>query len=203
MATTLGQRVAARLVAGGMADVVTEVDQEALLQADEALPGAQRTVDRQDRYVVPPPEAPAWTLDQHGCAAYPALGIDSFERGLNGASAQFVREPRSIIEEIERYPSGVAQQVMSDARRVAPACSQYQPPGLPFTVGLAMRSTGFAGDDSLLVEFSTVGEKNQSVYFVLIRVGDLIATIIVRPDLWQPAMGATAAQRLCSTTTAC
>ena len=114
-----------------------------------------------------PGEDPSWSFSMDQCPAYRALGIEEPHaytwKRINIVTDRVGSEgsggDRDVFANLTRYPAGVAERVMADARRALAACPEYSYEGGEASTDerpartvhrYILLADGFAGDDSLM-----------------------------------------------------
>lgn len=137
-----------------------------------------------------------WTS---ACPAYRSTDYPSLRRqkGLEvtGFAAGTGADAPYVFEHVHRYAVGWGPRALDDVRRAIAVCGE--PPDLQRSVV----DSGFAGDEALLIREEVVpAEGDRFVTLaVVVRVGDLVATVMFSPDRDQQyarAVASAAAQRL-------
>ncbi|MBF9135549.1 hypothetical protein I0C86_42680 [Plantactinospora sp. S1510] len=134
---------------------------EDLAQPDDV--GAGYTLENEHAFA--PGEYPAWTFSLEHCDAYPPLNVTAF-RSYTWMRINIVAlkgddtGTTDVHTELTRYPVPIADQVMTDVRRVVQTCGDFgyasgeasteeRPARTRHTY--TIESQDFAGDDSLLI----------------------------------------------------
>lgn len=137
-----------------------------------------------------------WTS---ACSAYDSADYPSLRRqadlDVTGFAAGASLESPYVFEHVHRYAAGWGPRALDDVRRAVRVCPN--PPDPRRTVV----RTGFAGDEALLVreEFAPVGAPPFVTLTAVVRVGDLVATVMFSPDRderYAQSVATAAAQRL-------
>ncbi|HEX2771142.1 MAG TPA: hypothetical protein VHN18_01775 [Micromonosporaceae bacterium] len=140
---------------------------------------------------------------------YRAEDYPSRSHQLDQRVVRYEGDPQGPVEEIvERYDSGWGSRNMADIRAVVAksGATPYAPPGRGGPLRHTIVETGFAGDESLLIERknwsfdgSTTIPQNLIQFIAVVRVGDLVATVIpplgAEPDVAR-TLAVAAAERL-------
>ncbi|MGC5018525.1 hypothetical protein [Micromonospora sp. DT47] len=193
---------------------------EALLQPEDVGPGMR--LHGEDSFE--PRERQPWTFDLTGtCPAYAGLRVTAHQRYryLRIHTVERVADYNGLeaVEvEVERYSGRGAQQVLADMRKVASACarSEYDSPedSTPSHPARAYHrwavlSSGFAGDESLLVRHERfVRERGTGrqmgdhtvTLLAVVRVGDLVTVLSSgnRTEARMRELARSAAHRMCA-----
>jgi hypothetical protein len=152
----------------------------------------------------------AWDLSTE-CPAYHSADYPSLRQQVavetdgwaTGASAPYV------YEHVHLYRPGAGPQALDDVGRVLATCPGGTPPpttpGGPVPSRFTVLDTDFAGDESLLVRHEAWQYINDTAIepyatlIAVVRVGDLVATVMFAPEhdaQYARAVAAAAAQRL-------
>lgn len=144
-----------------------------------ALLAGCRAADPAGRPVPTPVAAlPAWSWQMPHCVAYrPAQLVTPEHR----RSVQ-VRDRPGLTEQVELYEAGWGARAVAEIRAVVRECGRYEygQPGDPagFLAQNRVLETGFAGDESLLVETVHLAPPAvQTWYAVVVRHGDRVTTV--------------------------
>ncbi|MGX7669916.1 hypothetical protein [Plantactinospora sp. DSM 117369] len=202
----------------------------ALLQPEDVGPGL--VVDRVDVQADAPVEVVDPTVPL-GCPGYAAR--DRYDGLARMARRHTVQQPPTVPgdpysgaavvhERVFRLVPGAARRVFADARAVPDLCTEYRTPGaievdgrrLPVDAEHRWRvvAEGFAGDESVLLDWQTTVRRQDSSAVVdgpasrlvgVVRVGDLVATVDRVDEAPDPerarAVTLGAAVRLCEAAT--
>jgi len=177
-----------------------------MLRAEDLGPGSW-----QSRPPYEPFEGDLWAWDQSAeCSAYRSADYPSLRQHADLVYTGWgIGETTGVAEHVHRYRPGWGPRAVDDVRRVLATCPGATPP--PSTPGGAVPSrltvvdTDFAGDESLLIRneaWSYLSETTIEPYVTLIavvRVGDLVATVLFSPDrdeAYAKSVAGAAAQRL-------
>ncbi len=134
--------------------------EETLLTPEDLGPG----------YTVAQDELGDWDLEYFTqlCPAYkhkkypgpPSTNSEGRERGLNG--------PKHVVQRVDRSDAARAQWEMDDTRRWVGDCASFSDLGMLYTMHIV--TTGFAGDDSIMV-------RANGNYWIYVRKGALLSRI--------------------------
>jgi hypothetical protein len=127
-------------------------------------------------------------LCDYDSAAYPSLPHQDSVETIAWRSPS-----GTVTEVVEVYEPGWGARNMADVRSVIAKCDAEATQG-PGSTHLLVESSGFAGDEALLVrsEATPFGGPVVVGYLAIVRVGDTVATINVNAD--DPAYARTVAQ---------
>lgn len=163
-----------------------------LLRAEDLGPG---TWQRRQPYE--PFSGDLWYWDRAGiCPAYRSADYPSLRQQADleytGWAIGEATSTSYVYEHVHRYRPGWGPRALDDVRRVLEACPGASPP--PSTPGgdVPSRQTiigrNFAGDESLLIRDEAWAYQTETVIepvvtlIAVVRVGDLVATVIFSPD---------------------
>jgi hypothetical protein len=134
----------------------------------------------------PPPPPWAWEMPQ--CVVYQP---GEYAAAAHRRSAS-VHDGSLVVEQVEEYEAGWGPQAVEDIRTVVRECARYE--AAEFSEQHRVVETGFAGDESLLVEtVRLVPPQVRTWYAAVVRYGDQVIT------LRTSELGAVATQCLVST----
>jgi len=121
---------------------------------------------------------PAWSWQMPHCVAYRPSQLVTPEH----RRSVLVRDRPGLTEQVEQYEAGWGARAVAEIRAVVRECGRYEygQPGDPagFLAQNRVLETGFAGDESLLVEtVHLVPPAVQTWYAVVVRHGDRVTTV--------------------------
>jgi hypothetical protein len=136
--------------------------------------------------LAPPPPPWAWEMPQ--CVVYQP---GEYAAVAHRRSAS-VYDGEMVVEQVEEYEAGWGPRAVEDIRTVVRECARYE--AQEFSEQHRVVETGFAGDESLLVEtVRLVPPQVRTRYAAVVRYGDQVIT------LRTSELGAVATQCLVST----
>ena len=157
---------AAILLAGGLSPTsgCTDRSAEAGGQPSDADPAASVT-------------AP-WAWQLPGCVAYRETDYESPKHRLDAQT----RQAADTVEYVEIYQPGWGERAVSEIRAVLDECATYEAGGSgdpeAFREQYVIVETGFAGDESLLIEVVRQNPPElQTSYAVVVRRGEQVVTV--------------------------
>jgi hypothetical protein len=115
---------------------------------------------------------------------------------LDQREQKYLDGSQVIIQLVDRYPAGTAEQFMDYVRRQVEECEPFRE-----SQGLTIHQEGFAGADSIVV--SAIYENGGDVQHIFVRQGDLVTELWAKPapDAYGVPLAQRAADRLCNATT--
>jgi hypothetical protein len=130
------------------------------------------------------------------CPAYRSADYPSLRAQLNVNTTGYRDGARFVHEHVHRYAAGKGGTALDDVRRVVTKCAgPGAPPTSPRPDGTipgryTVLDSGFAGDGALLVREERWGydaggkiaEKPYTRLIAVVRVGDLVATVLLSPE---------------------
>lgn len=124
------------------------------------------------------PELPPWAWQMPQCVAYRPAELAAPQRRR---WAQVTDRP-GLTEQVEEYEAGWGWRAVAEIRTVVRACGRYEygRPGDPagYLAQNRVIETGFAGDESLLVEtVHLVPPATEVWYAAVVRHGDRVTTV--------------------------
>ncbi|HEX2773643.1 MAG TPA: hypothetical protein VHN18_14600 [Micromonosporaceae bacterium] len=121
-----------------------------------------------------------WTS---ACPAYDSADYPSLRRqedlDVTGFATGTTMDSPYVFEHVHRYAVGWGPRALDDVSRAVPVCVDA-----PQAIRRSIVATGFAGDEALLIreEFPAVGAEPFVTLAAVVRVGDLVATVLFSPD---------------------
>jgi hypothetical protein len=120
----------------------------------------------------PAPAQPAWAWEMPQCVVYEPA---DYAAPAHRRSAT-VHDGSLVVEQVEEYEAGWGPRAFQDIRSVVRECGRYE--AEEFLEQHRVVETGFAGDESLLVETTRlVPPQVQTWYAVVVRYGDRVITL--------------------------
>jgi hypothetical protein len=117
-----------------------------------------------------PPPPWAWEMPQ--CTVYQPA---DYEAPAHRRAAK-VHDGSLVVEQVEEYEAGWGPRAVEDIRAVVRECARYE--AEEFLEQHRVVDTGFAGDESLLVEtVRLVPPQVRTWYAVVVRYGDQVITL--------------------------
>jgi hypothetical protein len=139
-----------------------------------------------------------WTgaCPAYDSADYPSLRRQAEPPQVTGFAAGAGLDAPYVFEHVHRYAGGWGPRALDDVRRALSVCGDE-----PQAVRRSIAAADFAGDEALLVreEITPVGADPFLRLVAVVRVGDLIATVLFSPDRdeqYARTVAAAAVQRL-------
>jgi hypothetical protein len=151
------------------------------------------------------PDGPRWPWEMRSCRAYRPADYPAQDERLAARVLAYVPSDGIVrwIEVAEAYPAGRGSVAFAEIEAVLERCPNFDDGFRAVTQ--VVRARDVAGDESILVRVNNVWPDNQppdatarTDYFVAVRVGDLIATVLTfgRTEAEARALGERAAARL-------
>lgn len=120
----------------------------------------------------PAPAPPPWAWEMPQCVVYQPA---EYAAPAHRRSAS-IHDGSLVVEQVEEYEAGWGPRAVEEIRAVVRECARYE--AEEFLEQHRVVETGFAGDESLLVEtVRLVPPQAQTWYAAVVRYGDRVITL--------------------------